>query len=150
MKAGCSMSDSHKTVSAEQSSVRRRSGRAGAGVFDNYIKVQRHWRKIPSEALPRGQRRWRRSSGRCQQGALAEGGPTGRSRGKSERPRNRAGCVQIFERLAYPVFERTEGSRWKLLRSLLSMAKASWLQTGKTILNPYMGASMLHCGKIKS
>jgi hypothetical protein len=30
------------------------------------------------------------------------------------------------------------------------MAKASWLQTGKTILNPYMGASMAHCGQIKS
>ena len=30
------------------------------------------------------------------------------------------------------------------------MAKASWLQTGKTILNPYMGASMAHCGQIRS
>ena len=30
------------------------------------------------------------------------------------------------------------------------MAKASWLQTGKTILNPYTGASMAHCGQIKS
>jgi hypothetical protein len=30
------------------------------------------------------------------------------------------------------------------------MAKASWLQTGKTVLNPYMGASMPHCGQIKS
>ena len=30
------------------------------------------------------------------------------------------------------------------------MAKASWLQTGKTILNPYMGTSMVHCGQIKA
>jgi Protein of unknown function (DUF3347) len=30
------------------------------------------------------------------------------------------------------------------------MAKASWLQTSKTILNPYMGASMVHCGQIKT
>jgi Protein of unknown function (DUF3347) len=30
------------------------------------------------------------------------------------------------------------------------MAKASWLQTGKTILNPYMGTSMVHCGQIES
>ena len=30
------------------------------------------------------------------------------------------------------------------------MAKASWLQTSKTILNPYMGTSMVHCGQIKS
>lgn len=30
------------------------------------------------------------------------------------------------------------------------MAKASWLQTGKTIMNPYMGASMVHCGQIKA
>jgi hypothetical protein len=30
------------------------------------------------------------------------------------------------------------------------MAKASWLQTSKTILNPYMGTSMVHCGQIKA
>lgn len=30
------------------------------------------------------------------------------------------------------------------------MAKAGWLQTGKTVLNPYLGKSMLHCGEIKS
>ena len=30
------------------------------------------------------------------------------------------------------------------------MAKASWLQTSKTILNPYMGMSMVHCGQIKA
>jgi hypothetical protein len=29
------------------------------------------------------------------------------------------------------------------------MAKASWLQSGKVIVNPYMGKSMLHCGEIK-
>ena len=29
------------------------------------------------------------------------------------------------------------------------MAKASWLQTDKTILNPYMGKGMIHCGVIK-
>jgi len=30
------------------------------------------------------------------------------------------------------------------------MAKASWLQTDKTIMNPYMGKGMIHCGQIKS
>ena len=30
------------------------------------------------------------------------------------------------------------------------MAKASWLQTSKTILNPYMGTSLVHCGQIKT
>ena len=30
------------------------------------------------------------------------------------------------------------------------MAKASWLQTGTIIMNPYMGKSMTHCGQIKS
>jgi hypothetical protein len=30
------------------------------------------------------------------------------------------------------------------------MAKASWLQTGKIILNPFMGTSMVHCGQIQS
>ncbi len=30
------------------------------------------------------------------------------------------------------------------------MAKASWLQTDKTIINPYMGKSMVHCGQIQS
>ena len=30
------------------------------------------------------------------------------------------------------------------------MAKASWLQTDKTIVNPYMGKQMIHCGQIKS
>ncbi len=30
------------------------------------------------------------------------------------------------------------------------MAKASWLQTDKTIVNPYMGKSMIHCGQIKT
>ena len=29
------------------------------------------------------------------------------------------------------------------------MARASWLQTNKTILNPYLGQSMLHCGEIQ-
>ncbi len=29
------------------------------------------------------------------------------------------------------------------------MAKASWLQTDKTIMNPYMGKGMIHCGQIK-
>jgi hypothetical protein len=29
------------------------------------------------------------------------------------------------------------------------MAKASWVQTDKTIMNPYMGKGMLHCGQIK-
>ncbi len=29
------------------------------------------------------------------------------------------------------------------------MAKASWLQTGKTVVNPYMGKSMVHCGQIQ-
>lgn len=30
------------------------------------------------------------------------------------------------------------------------MAKASWLQTDKTIINPYMGKGMIHCGQIQS
>jgi hypothetical protein len=30
------------------------------------------------------------------------------------------------------------------------MADASWLQTGKTVMNPYYGSSMLHCGEIKN
>jgi hypothetical protein len=29
------------------------------------------------------------------------------------------------------------------------MAKASWLQAGKTVRNPYIGQAMLHCGQIK-
>lgn len=28
------------------------------------------------------------------------------------------------------------------------MAKASWLQSGEEIVNPYMGQGMLHCGKL--
>ncbi len=31
-----------------------------------------------------------------------------------------------------------------------AMAKASWLQTDKTISNPYMGKGMLRCGQFKS
>ena len=30
------------------------------------------------------------------------------------------------------------------------MAKASWLQTGTTIMNPYFGKAMPHCGQFKS
>jgi hypothetical protein len=30
------------------------------------------------------------------------------------------------------------------------MAKASWLQTGTTVVNPYMGPSMIHCGQLKT
>jgi hypothetical protein len=30
------------------------------------------------------------------------------------------------------------------------MANASWLQTGKTVINPYMGKAMLHCGQLKT
>jgi hypothetical protein len=30
------------------------------------------------------------------------------------------------------------------------MAKASWLQTGTTIMNPYFGKAMPHCGQLKS
>lgn len=30
------------------------------------------------------------------------------------------------------------------------MAKASWLQKGTTVLNPYMGISMPHCGQLKT
>lgn len=30
------------------------------------------------------------------------------------------------------------------------MADASWLQTGKTVMNPYYGSAMLHCGEIKN
>lgn len=30
------------------------------------------------------------------------------------------------------------------------MAKASWLQTSTTIMNPYMGKAMAHCGQLKS
>jgi hypothetical protein len=29
------------------------------------------------------------------------------------------------------------------------MAKASWLQTDKTVINPYMGKAMVHCGQLK-
>jgi Cu(I)/Ag(I) efflux system membrane fusion protein len=30
------------------------------------------------------------------------------------------------------------------------MAKASWLQTESTVINPYMGKAMIHCGQIKT
>jgi Cu(I)/Ag(I) efflux system membrane fusion protein len=30
------------------------------------------------------------------------------------------------------------------------MAKASWLQTDKAVMNPYMGKDMIHCGQFKS
>jgi len=30
------------------------------------------------------------------------------------------------------------------------MVKASWLQTGKDIKNPYMGKEMLTCGTLKN
>src|SRR5258708_23852194 len=30
------------------------------------------------------------------------------------------------------------------------MAKASWLQTDKTVMNPYMGKAMIHCGELKT
>ncbi len=31
-----------------------------------------------------------------------------------------------------------------------SMSKGSWVQKGATVMNPYYGASMLHCGEIVS
>ncbi len=30
------------------------------------------------------------------------------------------------------------------------MAKATWLQTGSTVMNPYMGKAMVHCGQFKN
>jgi Cu(I)/Ag(I) efflux system membrane fusion protein len=30
------------------------------------------------------------------------------------------------------------------------MAKASWLQTNKTVMNPYMGKAMIRCGQLKT
>jgi hypothetical protein len=30
------------------------------------------------------------------------------------------------------------------------MVKANWLQTEKTVVNPYMGKSMLTCGTLKN
>ena len=30
------------------------------------------------------------------------------------------------------------------------MVKSSWLQSGKEVINPYMGKEMLHCGELKN
>ncbi len=30
------------------------------------------------------------------------------------------------------------------------MAKASWLHTGNSVVNPYMGKAMVHCGQLKT
>jgi Cu(I)/Ag(I) efflux system membrane fusion protein len=151
MKEGCSMGGSAAANETEHNACATALAKPVQAVFDNYLKVQG---SLALDSL---------------QGVSALANEMAKTikddpnKGLSEKAATQATALAQAQDLdtARAAFKDLSISLIAYLRTqkvtsgsyheaYCPMAKAGWLQTGTTILNPYMGKAMAHCGEFKS
>jgi len=132
-------------------------GRALDATLTAYLEVQRHLASDDAEGLIQG---WSDLVGGAQQLA-SDGNPEMRAAAKRMLEATRPAPKEIED--ARERFKVISAAASELLQHAIPsaevaptlyeaycpMAKASWLQAGTSIMNPYYGASMLDCGSIR-
>ena len=119
-------------------------------IFDNYIKVQ--------AALVRDSLEGVADAGaaitKALPAAASEKLPTGlTSQAESlSKAKDLEAARAAFKLMSNSLIEfaRSHNATGTYHVAYCPMAKASWLQTGTTVVNPYFGKAMPHCGQIKS
>jgi hypothetical protein len=158
MKEGCSMGTSMACQRKESHDANGTSAAAKPAfkapvqtVFDNYMKVQL---ALAQDELT-GVADAGRSMAKAVQGDPEKSLPSGvaqQSEALTE-AKDLAAAREAFKSLSESLIAFTKGQKGAAETYRVAycpMAKASWLQTGATVLNPYMGKAMMHCGQLKS
>lgn len=161
MKEGCSMGGTEEAgghaghgaggAAAETAAVKPVFGEPVQSVFDNYIKVQGALvhdslggvagaSSAMAKAIQGDAKRTLSLAVAQQSAALAKA-------------KDLEAARAAFKPLSESLIQFAEGQKAAAGTyhvAYCPMAKASWLQTGKTVMNPYMGKAMPHCGQLKS
>jgi hypothetical protein len=164
MKEGCSMggmggADGHTghvptaatTASADTAPVKPVFAQPVQLVFDNYIKVQEALVENSLKGLSTaGAAMAKAIQGDSQQALPAKVATQAEALGKAK---DLAAARAAFKTLSDSLIEYLQGQQAAAGTyhvAYCPMAKASWIQIGTTVMNPYMGRSMPHCGQLKS
>ena len=120
-------------------------------VFDNYIKVQSALVQDSIQGLSTSAAAMTKAIQADSRNALpAKVAEQAEALGKAK---DLETARAAFKSLSESLIEFTKGQKTATGTyhvAYCPMAKASWLQTGTTVMNPYMGKSMPHCGQLKS
>ena len=163
MKEGCSMGSmggaagagGHEghggSVAAESAAVKPVFRQPVQSVFDNYIKVQG---VLVQDSLAgvgsAGTAMAKAVKGDSKHALPAKVAEQAEALGKVK---DLEAARAAFKSLSESLIEFVKGQKAAAGTyhvAYCPMAKASWLQTGKTIMNPYMGKAMVHCGQLKT
>ena len=121
-------------------------------VYDNYIQIQG---ALAQDSL-KGVAARAAAMAKAVRGDSMKMPPPMKVAGESEvlaQAKDLAGARAAFKPLSTSLIEYLKAQKvpaGAYYETYCPMAKASWLQTSKTITNPYMGKEMVHCGVIKS
>ncbi len=138
-------------TSAQNASPKVRLTQPVQAVFDNYVKVQQALAQdflegVPTSAQVMAKTIRSDSSKALSQNVAAQAEALGRAK---DLEAARAAFKPLSESLIqYLKDQKVPAGTYH--EAYCPMAKASWLQTGSTVMNPYMGKAMVHCGQFKS
>jgi hypothetical protein len=120
-------------------------------VFDNYIQVQGALVKDSMAGVAKaGAAMAKAIKGDSKQALPAKAAEQAEALGKAK---DLEAARAAFKSLSESLVEFVKGQKAAAGTyhvAYCPMAKASWVQTGTTVLNPYMGKSMPHCGQLKT
>lgn len=163
MKEGCSMggtatASGHEghagastAISIQDSSPKVLLAQPVQAVFDNYVKVHASLVQDSLEGVPSAATAMVKA---IQGDAMKLLSPEVAAQAKAlAQAKDLATARAAFKPLSESLIKHLKDQKVPLgtyHEAYCPMAKASWLQTGTTVLNPYMGKSMPHCGQLKT
>ena len=161
MKQGCSMAGSAEAgghaghgaggSAAESAAVKPVFSQPVQSVFDNYIKVQAALVQDSLEGVAAASSAMAKA---IQGDATRTLSPAVAQQSEAlAKARDLEAARAAFKPLSESLIEFVKGQKAAAGTyhvAYCPMAKASWLQTGNAIMNPYMGKAMVHCGQLKT
>ena len=153
MKEGCSMGGMGGAGAAatDTAPVKPVFQQPVQSIFDNYIKVQRALVQDSLEGVSAaGTAMAKAIRGDSKNALPAKVADQAAALGEAKDVEAARGAFKSLSDTLIEFVKSQKAAAGTYHVAYCPMAKASWLQTGKTVMNPYMGKSMPHCGQLKT
>ena len=146
--AGCSQMSGHESHGAQTNAVAQKLPQPLASVFDGYIQVQTALAKDSLEGVTESVKTISKTV--KNDPAKTFSATVAQQAEAVTKAADLRGAREAFKALSQSLIEYVSknpslASNYRQVHC--SMANASWLQTGATVSNPYMGKAMARCGE---
>jgi hypothetical protein len=146
--AGCSQMSGHESRAAQTNAVAQKLPQPLASVFDGYIQVQTALAKDSLEGVAESVQAIAKTV--KDDPAKTFSVTIAQQADALDKAADLRGAREAFKALSQSLIEyvsQNPSLAGSYRQVHCSMADASWLQTGSTVSNPYMGKAMARCGE---